>query len=99
MKIKKGDNVIILSGKDKGKQGKVLESLPQKDRVIVEGVNILKKHQRSRQQGKKGEVIEKTMPIHVSNVSLMEKGKAVRVGYKMEGDKKIRISKKSNQAI
>lgn len=99
MKIKKGDKVIILSGKDKGKEGKVLRALPSLDKVIVEGVNKIKKHQKTRQRGQQGEIIEKTMPIHVSNVALIEGGKAVRVGYKVENDKKVRISKKTNQKI
>lgn len=99
MKIKKGDNVIVLSGKDKGKEGKVLKAIPDVEKVIVEGINVSKRHQKSRQQGKGGEIIEKTMPIHVSNVALMEKGKPVRVGYKIEGDKKVRISRQSGQGI
>ncbi|HMO79030.1 MAG TPA: 50S ribosomal protein L24 [Candidatus Paceibacterota bacterium] len=70
MKIKKGDNVIIIAGKDKGKKGKVLKSLPQIQKVIVDGLNVVKRHKKPRQQGKKGEIVDVFSPIHVSNVSL-----------------------------
>ncbi|MFT5179934.1 MAG: large subunit ribosomal protein L24 [Candidatus Paceibacteria bacterium] len=99
MKIKKGDNVIVLSGKDKGKKGKVLKAIPHDEKVIVEGVSIVKKHQRATTQGGKGETIEKTMPIHVSNVALLDGDKPTRVGYKIEEGKKIRISKRSGKAV
>lgn len=101
MKIKKGDNIIVLAGKDKGKKAKVLRALPKENKVIVEGVNMVKKHQAARQKSKKGEVIEKTLPIHVSNVAIVDSktGKSTRVGYKIEGDKKIRIARKSGQKI
>ncbi len=101
MKIKKGDNVIVLAGKDKGKKAKVLVALPKENKVIVEGVHVVKKHQKATQRGKKGETIEKTLPIHVSNVALIDpkENKATRVGYKKEGDKKVRIAKKSGQKI
>lgn len=68
MKIKKGDNIIVLAGKDKGKKGKVALALPKKDKVVVEGINMVKKHQRPRKSGEKGSIIDKAMPIHVSNV-------------------------------
>ncbi len=101
MKIKKGDNVIILSGKDKGKRGKVVTALPREDRVVVEGINLKKKHQKPRRSNQKGQMIEKSMPIHISNVAIVdpEKTKASRIGYKMEGGKKIRIARKSGAAI
>lgn len=100
MKIKKGDNVIVLAGKDKGKTGKVLRSLPSLDKVIVEGVNVVKKHQKSRQQGKAGEIIDRTLPIHVSNVALMDKsGKATRLSSKVVNGKKVRVSVKSGEEI
>jgi len=69
MKIKKGQNVTIISGKDKGKSGKVIRAFPKIEKVLVEGLNLIKKHVKSRKEGKKGEVISKPMPIHVSNVS------------------------------
>ncbi len=68
MKIKKGDNVIILAGKDKGKKGKILRALPKEDKVVVDGLNIVKKHQKPRKSNEKGTTIEVSMPIHVSNV-------------------------------
>lgn len=102
MKIKKGDKVIVLAGKDKGKTGEVTRSFPKTAKVIVAGVNIVKKHTRNRfNTDKKGEIVDKTMPIAVSNVSLIDSksNKATRVGYKVEGDKKVRVSKKSGQEI
>ena len=68
MHIKKDDKVIVLSGKDKGKTGTVIKSLPKENRVIVSGVNVLKTHQKPRKGGEKGQIVDKTMPIHVSNV-------------------------------
>lgn len=73
MHIKKGDNVLIIAGKDKGKKGAVIKSLPKEDKVIVAGVNVAKKRTRPRKQGEKGQTVEKTMPIHVSNVKKIEK--------------------------
>jgi len=101
MKIKKDDNIIVLAGKDKGKKAKVLRTIPEEDKVIVEGVNISKKHQKAQQKGKHGEIIDITMPIHVSNVALIDSksGKATRVGYKEDNGKKVRISKKSGEKI
>jgi large subunit ribosomal protein L24 len=68
MKIKKGDNVIILAGKDKGKSGKIIRSLPSGGKVVVEGINILKKHQKSKKSGQGGQILDIAMPIDVSNV-------------------------------
>ncbi len=102
MKIKKGDKVIVLAGKDKGKTGEVLRSFPKLGKVVVAGVNISKKHAKSRfNADKKGEIIDKTMPLDASNVSLIDSksGKATRVGYKVDGDKKVRVAKKSGQEI
>jgi large subunit ribosomal protein L24 len=102
MKIKKGDKVIVLAGKDKGKTGEVVRSFPKTGKVVVAGVNIAKKHVRNRlNTDKKGEVIDKTMPLDASNVALVDSksGKATRVGYKVDGDKKVRVSKKSGQEI
>lgn len=102
MKIKKGDKVIVLAGKDKGKTGEVVRSFPKTGKVVVAGVNIAKKHTRNKlNTDKKGEVIDKTMPIDASNVALIDSksGKATRVGYKVDGDKKVRVAKKSGQEI
>lgn len=89
----------MLAGKDKGKKGKVLKAMPSEDKVIVEDINIVKRHQKSRKEGQKGEIVEVSAPVHVSNVALVEDGKAVRAGYKIESGKKIRVSKKSGQKI
>jgi large subunit ribosomal protein L24 len=70
MKIKKDDNVIVLAGKDKGKTGKVIKAMPKENRVVVAGINMFKKNQRPRQQGQKGQIVEKNGSIHVSNVAL-----------------------------
>ncbi|PIP69306.1 50S ribosomal protein L24 [Candidatus Nomurabacteria bacterium CG22_combo_CG10-13_8_21_14_all_32_8] len=68
MKLKKGDNVIMIAGKDKGKKGKISKSIPSMNKVVVEGINIMKKHQRPRKSGEKGSVINMSMPVHASNV-------------------------------
>jgi large subunit ribosomal protein L24 len=72
MHVKKGDKVIVLAGKDKGKSGKILRAFPKEDRVLVEGVNMKKVHERAKKTGAKGSIIEKNFPIHVSNVKLSE---------------------------
>lgn len=101
MKIKKGDKVQIMAGKDRGKQGEVLHVLPVTLKVVVKGTNIMKRHMRPRRDGEKGERIEKEAPIHVSNVMLVcpHTNKPTRVGYKIEGGEKIRISKRAGKAI
>lgn len=101
MKIRKDDNVIVVSGKDRGKIGKVVRALPRENKVIVAGVNMLKVHQRARRQKTKGEVVEKTMPVHVSNVMLVDAktNKGTRIGYSMQGDKKMRVAKRSGNTI
>lgn len=100
MKIKKNDTVIIIAGKDKGRIAKVIKSLPKNSLVVVEGVNLKKKHQRANKSNSKGQIIEKSLPIHASNVMVVEGGKkGVRLGTKMVGDKKVRISKKTGKEI
>jgi large subunit ribosomal protein L24 len=101
MKIKKDDKVIVLSGKDKGKQGKVLVADPKGLKVVVEGVNVATKHQKPRKQGEEGGIIKVETPIYVSKVQLVcpKCGTGVRVGYKMDGDKKIRVCKKCGAEI
>ena len=84
MKIKKGDTVKIISGKDNGKEGKVLQVFPKKSLVLVEGVNIAKKHQKPQGQTMQGGVIDKSMPINISNVSLIVNKKSGRVNYKFD---------------
>ena len=99
MKVKKGDQVLIISGKDRGRKGKVMEVLPRKEKVIVEGINLRKKHVKPKKSGEKGQVIEMPSPFSVSDVKLIcsKCGKAVRVGCKVEGKKKYRICKKCGQ--
>src|SRR5690625_1174248 len=101
MHVRKGDNVIVISGKDKGKTGKVLEALPKKERVVVEGVNTIKKHQKPTQFNPEGGILETEAAIHVSNVQLLDPktNEPTRIGYKFEDDKKVRIAKKSGEEI
>jgi large subunit ribosomal protein L24 len=99
MKLKKGDKVIVITGKDKGKSGVIDKAIPSANRIVVSGVNIRKVHQRPRKGGEKGQIIEKTMPIHASNVMLVEGNKRVRAGKKVIDGKKIRVSRKSGNAI
>lgn len=99
MKIRKGDTVKVIAGKDKGKTGTVLITLADTEQVVIEGVNEVKRHQKNRRTRSQGQIIEKSMPIHVSNVSLMEGDKAVRVGYKIEDGKKIRVARPSGKKI
>jgi len=73
MKIKKGDNVIVIAGKDKGKTGKIDRSLPKENKVIISGINLLKRHQKAKRSDQKGQIVDKAMPIHVSNVMLADK--------------------------
>ena len=105
MKIKKGDVVVVTAGKDRGKEGAVLRSFPKDMKVLVEGVNIVKKHQKSKKRGSQGQIIEKPMPFSVSNVALKDAktGKPTRVGYTIEGEgkdaKKVRVTRKSGSVI
>ena len=100
-KIKTGDEVIILAGKDKGLKGKVLKIIKSKDRILVEGVNIVKKHVKPSAENPQGGIVEKEAPIHISNVALVDpkSGKATRVGFEMKDGKKVRVSKKSKEVI
>ncbi len=100
-KIKTGDEVIILTGKDKGKKGKVIQIIKNKDRVVVEGVNIVKKHVKPSTENPQGGIVEKEAPIHISNVALVDPktGKATRVKYEIKDGKKVRVSKKSGEVI
>jgi len=103
MKIRKGDSVQVIAGKDKGKTGSVLVALPRTDKVVIEGVNVVKKHQKSKKTRSQGQIIEKSMPIHVSNVSLLEGKKVVRAGYVFEGEgekrKKVRVARPSGKKL
>lgn len=100
LKIKSGDTVQVIAGDNKGSEGKVLKVFVDKNKAIVEGVNMVKKHTKPSAQNPQGGIVEKEAPIHISNLSLLtSKGETTRVGYKMEGDKKVRFSKKSNEVI
>lgn len=101
MKIKRDDKVIVIAGKDRGKSGKVLRVFPREDRVIVEGVNVVKRHQRGNAQRQKGQILDKTLPIHVSNVMILDpkSGKRTRIGIKKMNGKYTRIAKKSNTKL
>ena len=96
MSIKKGDLVVVLSGKDKGKQGKVLEVMPKSSKVIVEKVNVVSRHTKPRKQGEEGGIIQKEAPIYACKVQAVcpKCGKATRIAHKVEGDKKTRVCKK-----
>ena len=99
MRIKKGDTVVVLTGKDKGKKGKVTKVMPDRDRVVVEGVNMQTKHQKQTRTAA-AEIKHQEGPIHVSNVKIVDnEGNATRVGVRIDGDKKVRYSKKSGNAI
>lgn len=100
MKIKKGDQVIVITGRDKGKTGEVIKSMPKENKVIVQGINLVKRHTRPTQESAGG-IITKEAPIHVSNVALIDPkdGKATRVGFKVEDGKKVRVSKRSGEVI
>jgi large subunit ribosomal protein L24 len=101
MKAKKGDNVLIIAGKDKGRTAKIVRALPKELKVLVEGINLKKKHVRPKREGEKGQIVSISAPIDVSNIKIVcpKCGKATRVGYKTEGDTKNRICKKCNQVI
>jgi large subunit ribosomal protein L24 len=101
MHIKKDDNVIVIAGKDKGKTGKVARAYPKLSTILIEGVNIKKRHTKSRKQGKKGSIIEKSAPIHVSNVLIVDPktNKGSRVGKKLVGDKYVRVAQKSGAEL
>ena len=101
MRILKNDTVLIKSGKDKGKKGKVLKTFPKEGKILVEGLNLKKKHQKPKKGGEKGQVIHLPGKINVSSVELVcpKCGKAARVGYRITGEKKYRICKKCGQEI
>ena len=100
MKIQTGDHVIVISGKDKGKEGEVVRAMPKDDKVVVNGVNTAKKHQKAQRQNQQAGIIDVDMPVHVSNVMLVHKGKPTRVGYKIQDDgTKVRVAKRTGEVI
>ena len=99
-KIKKGDRVQVLTGKDKGRQGAVLKVLPKEDRVVVEGLNMVQRHTRPTQSDPQGGIKNKEAALHISNVAIVDsKGKPTRVGFRVEGDKKVRVAKTTGEVI
>ncbi|MBA9028861.1 MULTISPECIES: 50S ribosomal protein L24 [Bacillaceae] len=101
MHVKKGDKVVVISGKDKGKQGTILAAYPKKNRVLVEGINIVKKHSKPSQLNPQGGIISREAAIHASNVMPLDPktGKPTRVGYKIEDGKKVRVAKISGESL
>lgn len=101
MFVKTGDKVRIIAGKDKGKEGTILKAMPKQNKVIVEGLNIMKKHTRPTGMGQEGGIVETEAPIQVSNVQLIDPktNEPTRVGYKIEDGKKVRYAKKSGEAL
>ena len=100
MKIKKGDKVIVIAGKDKGKRGTIVRVVTKKDAVIVSGINIVKKAMRKRSQQDQGGIVEVEAPLNISNVALVcKKCGPTRAGYKIDGDKKIRVCRKCGEAL
>lgn len=99
-KIRKGDKVVVLTGKDKGRTGEVVQVLPKEDRAVVKGINLVKRHQRQSQTQEAG-IITKEASIHLSNIAVADPkdGKPTRVGFKVEGDKKVRVAKRSGVSI
>ncbi len=99
-KIKKGDKVVVLAGKDRGAEGEVVTVMPKQDRVVVRGVNLVRKHQKQTQR-EEGGILSREASIHISNVALKDpkSGKATRVGFKIDGDKMVRVAKASGEVI
>ena len=100
MKFKVQDEVQIIGGKDAGKRGVIIKALPKENKVVVEGANIAKRHQKATQTNQKADIVEKPMPIHASNVMLVVDGKPTRIGYKVNADgTKVRVAKKSGKEV
>ena len=99
-KIRKGDSVVVLSGKDKGRTGEVLQVMPKDDKAVVRGINVVKRHQRQTQTQESG-IISKEAPIHLSNLAVADPkdGKPTRVGFRVEDGKKVRVAKRSGAVI
>ena len=99
-KIKKGDDVVVLTGKDKGRTGKVLRVIPSDNRVVVQGIQVVQRHTRPSAGNPQGGIVNKEASIHLSNVALVDsKGKPTRVGFRLDGDKKVRFAKTTGDAI
>jgi large subunit ribosomal protein L24 len=100
MKLKKGDTVKVISGKDKGQEGEIVHVFPADNKVLVNGINTAKKHSKARKSNQQGGIIDRDMPVHASNVMLVYKGKPTRVGYKIQADgTKVRVAKRNGEVI
>jgi large subunit ribosomal protein L24 len=101
MKIRKGDTIYVIAGKDVGKTGEVTRVIPERDKVIVDGVNVAKRHQRATNATMQGGIIDKDMPLHVSNVAIVctSCGKPTRIGYRFDGDEKVRVCRKCGKDL
>lgn len=99
LKIKKGDTVKVITGRDKNKEGKVIAINRKKNTLLVEGVNMITKHTKPSMQNQQGGIIHQEGPIHISNVMYLHKGKPTRIGFKFEGDKKVRFAKSTGEVI
>ncbi len=99
LKIKKGENVKVIAGKDKDKEGKVLAVDSKKSKVLVEGVNMVTKHTKPSAANQNGGIIQKEAPLDISNVMYLHKGKATRIGFRFDGDKKVRYAKTTGEVI
>ncbi len=98
MKIKKGDQVIVLSGEDKGKTGEVVKAMPKEGKVVVQGINLVKRHTKP-SQTTPGGIVTKEAPVHVSNVAIVVDGKATKIGYTEKDGNKVRVARKSGKVI
>jgi len=99
-KIKKGDRVVVTTGKDKGREGRVLKVMPKEERLVVEGLNMVQRHTRASQTDPQGGIKHKEAPIHVSNVAIVDSnGKPTRVGFRIDGDKKVCVAKTTGEVI
>jgi len=100
LKIKKGDKVVVITGRDKGKSGEILKVLREENRVVVQGVNLAQRHQKQSMQ-QEGGIVQKELAIHVSNVALIDPKteKPTRIGYKMDGERKVRVARRSGEAL
>ena len=99
MDLRKGDHVVVLKGKDRGKDGVIMRVIPKDGKVIVEGVNVVKKHQKATRATMQAGIIDKDMPIDASNVAIVSRGKASRIGYRVEDGKKVRVALKTGEVL
>ena len=100
MKLRKGDTVVVIAGKNKGEQGEIQAVLPKENKVLIGGLNIAKRHTKARQANQQGGIIDKEVPVDASNVMLVHKGKPTRIGYKVKADgTKVRVAKSTGEEI